>query len=112
MRRACTTARLEDVAIKYLCANFGAVAGDASWLERNEADVRAWLGMDELVVSCEQEALDALLRWVAHDASSREAAFERMFGDASVVRLSQLTVAELEAVRSTPLAQQHMVTGS
>ena len=74
-----------------------------SFVELSEDEVRGLLRRDDLVVANEGVVYDSVLRWVDADAS-REAVFGGLFVDAEVVRLSQLSMERLEALRVSPRA--------
>ena len=58
--------------------------------------------LDTLCVSSETVVIEAVARWADNDAPNREATYAEMFADPDAVRLSQLTVDELEALHTSP----------
>ena len=86
----------------FAAANFGEVAALDDFLALPAAEIGILVRLDTLVVSDEMAVHTALTRWVDHGGGSREGVYAKCFADASAVRLSQLSVAELNLLKSAP----------
>ena len=96
---ACAKESIEEAEAS-VAAAFEEVAQEDEWVALDEAAVRSWLSRSDLRMKSEAAAFDALVRWTEHRPAEREGSFASLFG--AVVRLPQLSTAELEAVRDSP----------
>ena len=98
-RYACSKESIEE-ADGRVAAAFEEVAAENEWVALEEAEVRSWLSRSDLVMKSEAAAFDALVRWTEHRPAEREGSFASLFE--AVVRLPQLSAAELEAISTSP----------